>query len=426
MNVDAELRRQLAYLERSSTFYRERLGGLAERVRGVADLPLLPFTTKDELRASQASQPPLGAHLCAPPEALVRIHVTSGTTGEPVAIGLTRADHEANSAIGGEAFRIAGVRSDDVVAHCLNYALYAGGVADHMALEASGATVVPVGVGQSRRLLELSGRLGITALFGTLSYPAYLAARAREAGMEPAALGLRRIITAGEPGAGLAAVRGEIEATWAAAVADTFGMSDVWSTMAGECGHGEGLHLTTGGHAVLELVDPGKSEPVPLTDGATGELVWTHLRREASPLLRYRSADIGTVWTSPCACGRTGIRIRIDGRRDDMLRVQAVNVYPQVIAAVLDRFPALGRHAVVADGDPISPPLRVYVEAGPEADLRAVADALARDLRARFEVVPLEPGALPIVEHKRKTVYRPDHGDRLPGPIEAKRRNAGG
>jgi phenylacetate-CoA ligase len=425
MNVDAELRRQLAYLERSSNFYRERLGGLRARVSGVGDLPLLPLTTKEELRAGQASQPPLGTHLCAPPEALVRIHVTSGTTGEPVAIGLTRADHETNSAIGGEAFRIAGVRGDDVVAHCLNYALYAGGIADHMALEASGATVVPVGVGQSRRLLDLAGRLGITALFGTLSYPSYLAARAGEAGIDPARLGLRRIITAGEPGAGLAAVRREIEDTWGAAVADTFGMSDVWSTMAGECGRGEGLHLTTDGHAVLELVDPGSGEPVPLADGATGELLWTHLRRQASPLLRYRSADLGTVWTSPCSCGRTGLRIRIDGRLDDMLRVQAVNIYPQAIAAVLDRFPALGRHAVVADGDPISPPLRVYVEAGPDADLPAVVDMLGRDLRARFEVVGLERGALPVAEHKRKTVYRPDHGDRLPEPIEAKRRSGG-
>jgi phenylacetate-CoA ligase len=425
MNVDAELRRQLAYLERSSNFYRERLGGLRERVSGVADLPLLPFTTKEELRAGQASQLPLGAHLCAPPESLVRIHVTSGTTGEPVAIGLTRTDHETNSAIGGEAFRIAGVRVDDVVAHCLNYALYAGGIADHMALEASGATVVPVGVGQSRRLLDLAGRLGITALFGTLSYPSYLAARAGEAGIDPARLGLRRIVTAGEPGAGLAAVRREIEDTWGAAVADTFGMSDVWSTMAGECGRGEGLHLTTGGHALLELVDPGSAEPVPLADGATGELVWTHLRRQASPLLRYRSADLGTVWTSPCSCGRTGLRIRIDGRLDDMLRVQAVNVYPQAIAAVLDRFAALGRHAVVADGDPISPPLRVYVEAGPDADLPAVADTLGRELRARFEVVGLERGALPVAEHKRKTIYRPDQGDRLPEPIEAKRRSGG-
>src|ERR687895_770022 len=142
------------------------------------------------------------------------MHVTSGTTGEPVAIGLTRADHEANSAVGGEAFRIAGVREDDTIAHCLNYALYAGGIADHMALEASGATVIPVGTGQSRRLLELIPRLGITAIFGTLSYPAYLAERAREAGVEPRSLGLRRLVTAGESGGGLAAVRAEIEAAW--------------------------------------------------------------------------------------------------------------------------------------------------------------------------------------------------------------------
>ena len=102
------------------------------------------------------------------------------------------------------------------MAHCLNYALYAGGIADHMALEASGATVVPVGTGQSRRLLELIPRLGITAIFGTLSFPAYLAARAREAGVDPRELGLRHIVTAGEPGAGLEAVRSEIEAAWGA------------------------------------------------------------------------------------------------------------------------------------------------------------------------------------------------------------------
>ncbi len=149
-----------------------------------------------------------------------------------------------------------------MVAHCLNYALYAGGIADHMALEASGATVVPVGTGQSRRLLELIPRLGITALFGTLSFPAYLAARAREAGIEPGELGLRHIVTAGEPGAGLAAVRAEIEEAWGASVADTFGMSDVWSTMGGACGEGDGLHLTTGEHAVLELVDPDSGEPL--------------------------------------------------------------------------------------------------------------------------------------------------------------------
>jgi phenylacetate-CoA ligase len=416
------LQEQLAYLEASSPFYAERLRGVRERVRTPADLPLLPFTTKEELRDGQREDPPFGPHLCAPRERLVRMHVTSGTTGEPVAVGFTRADHETNSAVGGEAFRIAGVRPDDVVAHCLNYALYAGGIADHMALEASGATVVPVGTGQSRRLLELIPRLGITAIFGTLSFPAYLAARARELGVEPRALGIRHIVTAGEPGAGLAAVRAEIEEAWGASVVDTFGMSDVWSTMGGGCEQGEGVHLTVGEHAVLELVDPDTGEPVALEDGAQGELVWSHLRREASPLLRYRSADLGRVWTSPCGCGRTTPRIRIDGRRDDMLRVQAVNVYPQAIGAILERDTRLGRHCVVAEGDPIVPPLQVYVEAQPGVELDGVTGALEEALRARFDVIRLDPGSLPVAEHKTRIVHRTARGDALPEAVEALRK----
>ena len=406
---------QLAYLEASSPFY-------AERLRGATDLSQLPFTTKEELREGQRADPPFGLHLCAPRERLVRMHVTSGTTGEPVAVGFTRSDHEANSAVGGEAFRIAGLHPDDVIAHCLNYALYAGGIADHMALEASGATVVPVGVGQSRRLLELIPRLGITAIFGTLSFPAYLAARARELGIEPRALGIRHIVTAGEPGAGLAAVRSEIEEAWGATVVDTFGMSDVWSTMGGACEQGDGLHLTVDEHCVMELVDPEGGEPVPLEDGATGEFVWTHVRREASPLLRYRSADLGRVWTSPCACGRTSPRIRIDGRRDDMLRVQAVNVYPQAIATILERDSRLGRYCVVAEGDPIGPPLRVFVEAPPDVDLGGVTAELEDGLRARFMVTRLEPGSLPVAEHKTRIVHRTARGDELPEAVEALRR----
>jgi phenylacetate-CoA ligase len=398
------LHEQLDYLERSSAFYRARIDG----ARQLADIP---FLTKADIRESQLREPPFGEHLCAAIEALVRLHVTSGTTGEPVAIGLTRADHEANSALGGDAFRIAGVRDDDVIAHCLNYALYAGGIADHMALEASGATVVPVGVGQSQRLLDLVPRLGITAIYGTLSFPAHLAGRAREAGLDPATLGLRHIVTAGEPGAGLSAVREQIEATWNATVADSFGMSDVWSTMAGECSAREGLHLTTERHAVLELIDPATGASLPLADDAYGELVWTHLRREASPLLRYRSGDLARVWTSPCSCGRTSPRIRIEGRVDDMLRVQAVNVHPGAIGAVLGRFEGLGRYAVVADGDPIVPPLRVVVEAPDGVD--GVAEALRTELGARFEVQPVAPGALPVGEQKTRVVYRTARGEEL-------------
>ena len=135
-------------------------------------------------------------------------------------------------------------------------------------------------------------------------------------------------------GATIAAIADALEQAWGVSVTDTFGMSDVWSTMAGECGQGEGLHLTTEGHAVLEVIDPETQALLPLEDGVAGELVWTHLRRRASPLLRYRSSDLATVYTAPCACGRTSPRIRIGGRRDDMLRVQAVNVYPQAIGEI--------------------------------------------------------------------------------------------
>ncbi len=412
------LQEQLAYLEGSSPFYRERLRGIREHVRTEADLPRLPFTTKDQLREGQRRDPPFGPQLCAPRERLVRMHVTSGTTGDPVAVGFTRADHEANSNLGGEAFRIAGLLPGDVVAHCLNYSLYAGGIADHMALERSGATVVPVGTGQSERLLGLIPRLGITAIFGTLSFPAYLAARAREHGLDPAALRLRHIVTAGEPGAGLAAVRAEIEETWNATVADTFGMSDVWSTMAGACGEGDGLHLTTGGRALLELVDPDSGAPVEQSDGAAGELVWTHLGREASPLLRYRSGDLGRVWTSPCACGRTTPRVSIEGRRDDMLRVQAVNVYPQAISAILSGNGRLGRHCVVVRGDPITPPIEVYVEAPAQTDLAALEAELHSALRARFALTRLEPGSLPAAEQKTRQVHRTARGDPLPDAVK--------
>jgi phenylacetate-CoA ligase len=403
--VTDALTAQLEYLEARSPFYRARIQGRRE-------LTELPFTTKDELRESQHRRPPFGEHLCAAPEELVRLHVTSGTTGEPVAIGLTQHDHEANSKVGGEAFAIAGLRASDTVAHCLSYALYAGGIADHMAIEASGATVVPVGVGQSKRLLDLIPRLGITAIFGTLSFPAYLAAKAREAGLDPSKLGLRHIVTAGEPGAGLGAVRAEIQQAWGVTVTDTFGMSDVWSTMAGECGQSEGLHLTTGEHALLEVIDPETAAPLPLADGVEGELVWTHLQREASPLLRYRSSDLATVWTAPCACGRNTPRIRIGGRRDDMLRVQAVNVYPQAIGELLDG----ARHAIVADGDPIVPPLHVFVE-GP-----ADAAALRAALRTDIAVHELEPGSLPVAEHKTAHVFRTARGDVLPEAIERRRR----
>jgi len=199
-------------------------------------------------------------------------------------------------------------------------------------------------------------------------------------------------------------------------VADTFGMSDVWSTMAGECGQSEGLHLTTGDGALVELCDPETGEAVELEDDATGELVWTHLEREASPLLRYRSADLARVWTRPCPCGHPGLRLRIEGRRDDMIRVRGANVHPQAVGAVLATRPTFGRYAVVAEGDPIQPPLRVLVEA-PDATAAQRAEAedeLRRRLGATIALTTVATGTLPVAEHKTRLVYRLLPGDELP------------
>jgi phenylacetate-CoA ligase len=214
-------------------------------------------------------------------------------------------------------------------------------------------------------------------------------------------------------------VRAEIEAAWGARAVDTFGMSDVWSTMAGECGRGEGMHLTAGGAALLELCDAASGEPVEIDDGATGELVWTHVGREASPLLRYRSGDLATVWTRPCPCGRSGPRLRIEGRKDDMIRVRAANVYPQAVGAVLGGRPGLGRYAIVAEGDPVEPPLHVLVEAAdvPPADLDGLERELRRKLGAAVTLRPLPPGTLPVAEHKTRLVYRPTLGDELPAGL---------
>ena len=182
---------------------------------------------------------------------------------------------------------------------------------------------------------------------------------------------------------------------------------------------GEGLHLTTGEHALLELVDPDKSG-AQLEDGAAASLVWTHLRREASPLLRYRSGDLGRVWTRPAPAGATR-PIRIDGRRDDMLRVQAVNVYPQAIMIVASD-PRLGRHCAVAEGDLVVPPLRLYVEAPADVDLAGIAERLHASLRARFALTRLEPGSLPVAEHKTRIVHRTARGDPLPAAVETPRK----
>jgi phenylacetate-CoA ligase len=392
---------QIERVRAGSPFYGERLGA----VRTLAQLAEQPFVTKAELLEAQAEDPPLGPIAGVPQEEIVRLHITSGTTGTPLLIGFTRGDLERSSLAGARAFRSAGVTPADTILHCVNYAFYAGGIADHMSLEATGATVVPVGLGQSDRLLDLIPSLRPTGMFSITSYANHLAERARARELDPAEVGLRTIVTGGEPGADIPEVRARIEATWRARVADTYGLGEVWPTLGAQCEVRDGFHFSTPDLLVTELVDPETDRVLGWEPGATGELVYTHLRREASPLVRFRSRDRATVLALDCPCGRGQPRFRLLGRVDDMIVVRGVNVFPSAIERLLaEAVPAMRGFAVVLDEPIPVPPIPIAVEAD------EIPEGLDRMIRERLQVqvaiTALPPGTMASSEQKTKRIWR--------------------
>lgn len=230
------LARQFAYVMAHSAFYQHKLRG-ASGISTRAELTALPFTEKDELRASQEAHPPFGDYLAAPPETLARVHKTSGTTGRPLYIALTARDIETTHECGARAYVCAGLGRGDRVIHCLNYQLWAGGVTDHLSLERTGATVIPFGVGNTHVLLRTIRDLQVNAISSTPSYLVHLADIVRaELGVEPHELGLRKGFFGGEPGLQNPNVRGAMERTWNLRAMDAnYGMADVLSIFGAEC-----------------------------------------------------------------------------------------------------------------------------------------------------------------------------------------------
>jgi phenylacetate-CoA ligase len=430
--VRRRLVEQLRYVRSASPFYRRKLGEGPEVAP--QDLPHLPFTTKEELRKAQASDPPFGESRAADPAEIVRLHLTSGTTGRPIAIGFTASDHALSCEIGARAYFASGIREDDTVLHCLNYALYVGGLADHLSIERIGATMVPVGIGQTERMLDLWGDLRPSAMFSTPSYASHLAAAARRRGLSPAGLGLRLLVVGGEPGGDAPETRRALEQTWGAAVGDAYGLGEVWPTFAGQCEARDGLHLTGLDALWWELIDPAGGDVLPREPGAEGEIVYTHLRRQATPLVRYRSGDVVRVLDGDCPCGRRTPRIRILGRADEMFMVRGVNVFPQAVEAVLDEeIPGHGAFALLVEGPAPSPPVPLVVELAPQGQERPaglaarVCSAVRTRLQFSCDVTIVEPGALELAsEHKTRRVFRTDLGQCPPGltgrGLEGKRR----
>lgn len=410
------LARQGAYVMAHSAFYQHKLRG-AQKIFTRAELATLPFTEKDELRASQEESPPFGNYLAAPIENISRVHKTSGTTGRPLYIALTARDIETTHECGARAYLCAGLERGDRVVHCLNYQLWAGGVTDHLSLERAGATVIPFGVGNTHALLRTIRDLGINAISSTPSYLVHLAEIVRsELHIEPHELGLRKGFFGGEPGLQNPNVRGAIERAWNLRAMDSnYGMADVLSIFGAECERRDGLHFHGQGALLVELIDPATLQPIEITTGARGELVYTNLTRQAQPLIRYRSHDAAEIISAePCACGRTSFRFRVLGRSDDMVHVRGVNVFPSAIAEALAYFPELsGEFQILIDTPPPYNQLPLRVELAPNAS----SDNLSRlnaqlvqtlqeqlNFRAAIEFVP--HGTLPRTEGKTSRVVK--------------------
>jgi phenylacetate-CoA ligase len=410
---------QLARTAATSDFYRARwaAAGVDPRsIQGPEDLPRLPFTEKHDLQAAQAARAPFGTNQAAPPEALVRMQATGGTTGKPLRMAMTRSDIAAYNEVGARAAWAAGLRPGDILFECMNYALYAGGVNDHGTFETLGACVAPVGVGQSRRLLEILSDLGTpAALYSTPSYALHLASVAREEGREPRDLGLRRGLFSGDAGLADPAYRAEIQDAWGMIARSIYGTSET-APVAAECDVADGLHWMGQGAFLAEFVNPDTGDIVTPADGATAELVITTIRREAHPLIRFRTHDHVRIVTDRCACGRTSGRFHVLGRSDDMFIVRGVNVFPLAVAAIVNEFrPRLGGEfrIVLSEPPPLVTPPRVLVEVPADTDVhssRAVADALAARLRDVLvfsaDVEPVPPGTFPRSELKTRRVLR--------------------
>jgi phenylacetate-CoA ligase len=341
------------------------------------------------------------------PSEIVRIYSTSGTTGTPSYIPLTASDLENWVTGSARSYAASGVVAGQRLVSTYNAGPFVAGAA-LAAFDRIGLSHIPVGTGNTERLARTIEELRPDAAALTPSYAAYLAERFDLAGSS-----VERVLVAGEPGGGEPAFRAKLEEGWGARVTEAMGIGDIGASLWGECEEQDGMHLGARGLVHAELIDPETGDALEMDDGATGELVLTHLQHRAAPLLRFRTRDHVEVRTSPCGCGRTSPRVRCIGRTDDMLIVRGVNVFPSAVREVVSAFaPEVSGNILVKPkeaGVKQEPPLPVSVElARDRAGDAALAEAIRERLRnvlvvqTRVDLVPW--GSLRRSEYKSKLV----------------------
>jgi phenylacetate-CoA ligase len=378
----------------------ESAGARPADIRSLADLALLPFTVKTDLR----DQYPFGL-FARPQSQLARLHASSGTTGKPTVVGYTHEDLSNWADLMARSMYSAGARPGDVVHNAYGYGLFTGGLGAHYGAERLGAVVVPMSGGSTERQVTLITDFKARVLCATPSYALAIAEVAEQQGVDLRQSALEVGLFGAEPWS--AAMRREIEERIGLKAVDVYGLSEIMGPgVACECEAQDGLHGWED-HFLFEVIDPESGKVLP--EGEAGELVITTLTKQALPMLRYRTRDITRLTTAPCACGRTHVRIlRITGRNDDMLIIRGVNVYPSQIESVLVGRPHLAPHyQIIVEREGSLDNVRVEVEALPGTPADQFA-AISRDVRHHIKsmigitttVAVQQPGTVPRSQGK--------------------------
>jgi phenylacetate-CoA ligase len=377
-------------------------------IRTIDDLQRLPFTSKTDFRDNY----PLGL-LAAPLSEVVRLHVSSGTTGDPTVVAYTRRDLDSWSDCIARCLTMTGITRNDVFQVILGYGLFTGGLGFHYGAEKIGAAVVPASAGNTQRQIKLMHDLQVTAFTSIPSYTLFLAETARGLGIDPARdLKIRSISCGAE--VWTESTRERIEKEFGCQVFNSYGLSEMCGPgVAFECVRQDGMHIW-GDHFLVEIVDPRTGDP--LGAEQVGELVLTTLTKEAVPLLRYRTRDLAMLFDGACDCGRTHQRIGwITGRCDDMMKIRGVNVFPSQIESAIMGLDGVGNNYQISLSRK-GPLDEMAVTMEVEEDVWNRGDAALKDLteklRSRIEhviglkvdVVLLAPLSLPRVEGKVRRV----------------------
>jgi phenylacetate-CoA ligase len=368
-------------------------------VTALGDLAKVPFMTKGDLREAY----PFGL-LAVPREQLVRVHASSGTHGRPTVVGYTRADLETWTELMARCMTMAGVRPGMLIHNANGYGLFTGGLGFHQGGERIGATVVPVSGGRTQRQAMLLRDFGAQVLVATPSYALVIGQALADEGVDPSRSPLELGLFGGEPWT--EGLRGQIDRALGIKAVNFYGLSEMCGPgVAVECLTArDGLHVNED-HFLVEVVDPDDGTPLP--PDTVGELVFTTLTKEALPLIRYRTGDLGAITAEPCRCGRTSVRLtQLGGRRDDMMIIRGVNLYPSHVEQILTGVDGVSPHWQLILERP-GPMDELTLECEPsslDGDPGSLKQTLEQNLKeatgVRIAVSVLEPGSVPRSEGK--------------------------